>query len=78
MLTFEAKIRRIHNMEKAGIKVIADYLKDLEEGLDEWDYRGRVSYLRPHSYALSSRTFCRRRCGIANTRLKLGCLCDNV
>jgi len=27
-------------MEKAEIKSIADYLKDLEEGLYEWDYRG--------------------------------------
>ena len=27
-------------MEKAEIKQIADYLKDLEEGLVKWDYRG--------------------------------------
>ena len=27
-------------MEKAEIKRIAGYLKDLEEGLVEWDYRG--------------------------------------
>jgi len=27
-------------MEKVEIKQIADYLKDLEEGLVEWDYRG--------------------------------------
>ena len=27
-------------MERAEIKQIADYLKDLEEGLVEWDYRG--------------------------------------
>ena len=27
-------------MQKAEIKRIADYLKDLEEGLYEWDYRG--------------------------------------
>jgi len=27
-------------MEKAEVKRIADYLKDLEEGLYEWDYRG--------------------------------------
>jgi hypothetical protein len=27
-------------MENAEIKQIADYLKDLEEGLYEWDYRG--------------------------------------
>ncbi|HUU16594.1 MAG TPA: hypothetical protein VMW72_05550 [Sedimentisphaerales bacterium] len=27
-------------MEKAEIKRIAEYLKDLEEGLVEWDYRG--------------------------------------
>ena len=27
-------------MERAEIKRIADYLKDLEEGLYVWDYRG--------------------------------------
>jgi len=27
-------------VEKAEIKRIAEYLKDLEEGLYEWDYRG--------------------------------------
>jgi hypothetical protein len=27
-------------MEKAEIKSIGDYLKDFEEGLYEWDYRG--------------------------------------
>ena len=27
-------------MEKAEIKRIGDYIKDLEEGLYEWDYRG--------------------------------------
>ena len=27
-------------MHKVEIKQIADYLKDLEEGLVEWDYRG--------------------------------------
>jgi len=27
-------------MEKGEIKQIADYLKDLEEGLVEWDYHG--------------------------------------
>ena len=27
-------------MEKVEIKQITDYLKDLEEGLYEWDYRG--------------------------------------
>ncbi|UCH70490.1 MAG: hypothetical protein JSV29_00450 [Candidatus Bathyarchaeota archaeon] len=27
-------------MEKAEIKQIAEYIKDLEEGLYEWDYRG--------------------------------------
>ena len=27
-------------MEKVEIKRIADYIKDLEEGLYEWDYRG--------------------------------------
>ena len=27
-------------MERSEIKRIAEYLKDLEEGLYEWDYRG--------------------------------------
>lgn len=27
-------------MEKAEIQETAAYIKDLEEGLDEWDYRG--------------------------------------
>lgn len=27
-------------MERVEIKQIADYIKDLEEGLYEWDYRG--------------------------------------
>jgi len=27
-------------MKKAEIKAIAEYLKDLEEGLYEWEYRG--------------------------------------
>ena len=27
-------------MDKTEIKQISDYLKDLEEGLYEWDYRG--------------------------------------
>ena len=27
-------------MNRAEIKRVADYLKDLEEGLYEWDYRG--------------------------------------
>ncbi len=27
-------------MEKAEVKAIGEYLKDLEEGLYEWDYRG--------------------------------------
>ena len=27
-------------MEKVEIKQVADYIKDLEEGLVEWDYRG--------------------------------------
>ena len=27
-------------MEKVEIKQIADYVKELEEGLVEWDYRG--------------------------------------
>ena len=39
-MLFEPKSRRITTMEKPEIKHIADYLKDLEEGLVEWDYRG--------------------------------------
>lgn len=31
-------------MEKAEIKSVADYLKDLEEGLYEWDYRGVTTF----------------------------------
>ncbi len=31
------KSSRIMAMQKAEIKQIADYLKDLEEGLVEWD-----------------------------------------
>lgn len=27
-------------MQRTEIKQIANYIKDLEEGLDEWDYRG--------------------------------------
>ena len=27
-------------MEKDEIKQVADYIKDLEEGLDAWDYQG--------------------------------------
>ena len=34
------KFSRITAMDKTEIKSIADYLKDLEEGLYEWDYRG--------------------------------------
>jgi len=33
-------MRRITSMDKVEIKWVADYLKDLEEGLYEWDYRG--------------------------------------
>lgn len=39
-MPFYPKFHRITDMEKAEIKRIADYLKDLEEGLYEWDYRG--------------------------------------
>ena len=39
-MTIAPKFRRITAMEKAEIKSIANYLKDLEEGLYEWDYRG--------------------------------------
>ena len=34
------KSHRIKAMERDEIKQIAAYLKDLEEGLVEWDYRG--------------------------------------
>jgi hypothetical protein len=40
MLPGKRKISRITAMQKAEIKQIAAYLKDLEEGLVEWDYRG--------------------------------------
>lgn len=30
-------------MEKGEIKQVADYLKELEEGLYEWDYRGLIT-----------------------------------
>ena len=40
MLPCKQKISKIVVMEKVEIKQIADYLKDLEEGLYEWDYRG--------------------------------------
>lgn len=39
-MPFDTKCSKISDMEKAEIKSIADYLKDLEEGLYEWDYRG--------------------------------------
>lgn len=39
-LPFKPVRDKIRGMEKAEIKSIADYLKDLEEGLYEWDYRG--------------------------------------
>ena len=39
----EPKFHRIKSMGKAEIKQIADYLKDLEEGLVEWDYRGLLT-----------------------------------
>jgi len=37
-LLFEVKIGSITYMEKDEIKFIVDYVKDLEEGLVEWDY----------------------------------------
>lgn len=40
MLQGKRKISRIMAMKKAEIKQIGAYLKDLEEGLVEWDYRG--------------------------------------
>lgn len=39
-LIFGPKIRKITYMEKAEIKEIAVYLKELDEGLVEFDYRG--------------------------------------
>jgi len=39
-LSLADKVSRMVNMESAAIKQIADYLKDLEEGLVERDYRG--------------------------------------
>ena len=34
---------KLPGMKKAEIKQIADYLKHLEEGLYEWDYRGIIT-----------------------------------
>lgn len=34
---------RIDNMEKVEIKQIADYLNDLEDRLDLWDYQGLLA-----------------------------------
>ena len=39
-LPFQPFSVRLWIMEKVEIKRIGDYLKDLEEGLDAWDYRG--------------------------------------
>ena len=40
-------------MKKAEIKAIGDYLKDLEEGLYEWDYRGMTALYRlPELYRI--------------------------
>ncbi len=40
-------------MEKAEIKQIGGYLKDLEEGLYEWDYRGMTALYRlPELYRI--------------------------
>lgn len=40
-------------MEKAEVKAIGDYLKDLEEGLYEWDYRGMTALYRlPELYRI--------------------------
>lgn len=39
-LSFGQFPAKLPSMKKAEIKQIADYLKDLEEGLYEWDYRG--------------------------------------
>ena len=32
-------------MKNTGIQPVVDYLKDLEEGLVEWDYRGIITQL---------------------------------
>ena len=40
-------------MEKAEVKAIGEYLKDLEEGLYEWDYRGMTALYRlPELYRI--------------------------
>ena len=40
-------------MEKAQVKQIGEYLKDLEEGLYEWDYRGMTALYRlPELYRI--------------------------
>jgi len=35
-------------MERAEIKQVADYIKDLEEGLGAWDYRGPITLGEPN------------------------------
>jgi hypothetical protein len=42
-LSIAAGVRRICYIEKAEIRQVADYIKDLEEGLVEWDYRGQLT-----------------------------------
>lgn len=37
-LHFESKILRMMDMESSQVKQIADYVKELEESLFEWDY----------------------------------------
>ena len=49
-------------MDKAEIKRIANYLKDLEEGLNEWDYTGltaqrKLDELYPIIKTLMDETF---------------------
>ncbi len=40
-------------MQRAEVKAIGDYLKDLEEGLYEWDYRGMTALYRlPELYRI--------------------------
>lgn len=52
----KVKILRITCMDGAKIKQIADYVKDLEEGLVEWDYdRIAVQTELPYLYQLIKR-----------------------
>lgn len=59
---FEAKLYRITRMELGQVKQVADYVKELEEGLVEWDYdhiamQTELSYLYPVIKRLMDATY---------------------